>query len=170
MPGANPFVLWTSPSAGMLVETPGECVFPPCEAECLSVLLGLIIKLAKREVLSEGHQEGAPSLADARSSLCAHLGERPMAEMTPRLAHPDPCSLPLSHGLLILGKAWLLRVSGEQNPHIPIQEHVLVLTRPWAAPGDYATNWLLYLPFVIQPQEALGTLHKEAAGHAPQCN
>lgn len=101
-------------------DTGGRFVFPPCKADCLSVLLGLIIKLAKREVLFKGHQERAPSLADARSSLCPHLGERPMAEMTSRFAHPDPCPLPLPHGLLILGKAWLLSVSGEQNPHIPI--------------------------------------------------
>jgi len=112
------------------VEITRDVSFLPCEVECLSVLPGLIIKLAKRQaVLCKEHQERAPSLADARNSLCAHLGKRLMAEMTSGFADPDLCP-PLPHGLLILGKVWLLNVSGEQNSHIPIKGHALVLMRP----------------------------------------
>lgn len=112
-------------------DTRGDVSFLPCEVECLSVLPGLIIKLAKRHtVLCKEHQERAPSLADARNSPCAHLGKRPMAEMTSGFADPDPYPQELRR-LLILGKVWLLNVSGEQNSHIPIKRHALVLMRPW---------------------------------------
>lgn len=91
-----------------------------------------------------------------------------MAEMTSIFAHPDPCPPPLSHGLLILGKAWLLSVSGEQHSHIPIKGHVLVLMRPGAALGQYATNWLLYLAGSLPFAPTCCHPAPGSMGHSPQ--